>query len=78
MKIMAEEMSDAFKEIADYVSNWQEEFSGQIDTMLEEIKELVQSINEAISKSAELAGEKSGAGELIGSAEAIELLNATG
>lgn len=78
LKTMASEMSDAFKEIADYVSGWQEEFSGQIDTMLEEIKTLIQSINEAIRKSAELAGEKDGAGELIGSAEAIELLNATG
>lgn len=78
LKVMASEMSDAFKEIADYVSDWQEEFSGQIDTMLEEIKELIQSINEAIRQSAELTDGKSGAEGLIGSEEAIELLNATG
>ena len=78
LKVMASEMSDAFKEIADYVSDWQEEFSGQIDTMLEEIKTLIQSINEAIRKSAELTDGQSGAEGLIGSAEAIELLNATG
>ena len=78
LKTMASEMSDAFKEIADYVSGWQEEFSGQIDTMLEEIKTLIQSINEAIRKSAELTNGQSGAEGLIGSAEAIELLNATG
>ena len=78
LKVMASEMSDAFKEIADYVSDWQKEFSGQIDTMLEEIKTLIQSINEAIRKSAELTDGQSGAEGLIGSAEAIELLNATG
>ena len=78
LKIMASEMSDAFKEIADYVSEWQEEFSGQIDEMLEEIKTLIQSINDAIRKSAELSGGQSGAEGLIGSAEAIDLLNATG
>ena len=78
LKIMASEMSDAFKEIADYVSEWQEEFSGQIDEMLEKIKTLIQSINDAIRKSAELSGGQSGAEGLIGSAEAIDLLNATG
>ena len=46
--------------------------------MLEEIKTLIQSINEAIRKSAELTNGQSGAEGLIGSAEAIELLNATG
>ena len=78
LKVMASEMSDAFKEIADYVSDWQEEFSGQIDAMLEEIKTLIQSINEAIRKSAELTDGQSGAEGLIGSDEAIELLNETG
>ncbi|MGN1342662.1 MAG: hypothetical protein ACI4VL_05500 [Bacilli bacterium] len=40
-KTMATEMNDAFKEIADTVANWQSQFSGEIDKMLEKIKTLI-------------------------------------
>ena len=75
IKTMAAEMSNAFKEIADYVSGWQEDFSTQIDETLEDIKTLIQEINEAIRTSAELTEGKSGAGKLIGSKEAVRMLN---
>ena len=74
MKTMAQEMNDAFTDITESVANWQKEFSGQIDSMLKEIGTLVQSINEAIQKSAEMTGTKQ-VGDLIGSAEAAELLS---
>lgn len=74
MRTMAEEMNDAFTDITESVANWQKEFSGQIDSMLKEIGALVQSINEAIQKSAEMTGTKQ-VGDLIGSAEAAELLS---
>ena len=77
-KSMASEMNDAFKEIAETVADWQEEFSLKIDEMLEKIKTLIQDINTAIETSAKYNKDNSGAENLIGSQEAIELLNKTG
>ena len=74
IKQMAIDMSSAFEKIADTVSDWQKQFSTQINEMLDQISALVQEINEAIRKSAELAG-SDGSGALIGSAEAVEELN---
>lgn len=74
-KKMASEMNDAFKEIADTVSNWQEQFSSEIDKMLEKIKTLIQDINEAIETSANLQSDNRNSSELIGQDEAIDLLN---
>lgn len=75
MKAMAQDMTNSFKDIADAVVNWQEEFSGQINSMLEEIGKLVESINDAIQKSAEMTSGKTNSGELIGTSDAIKLLN---
>lgn len=77
-KLMASEMNDAFKEIAETVADWQEEFSLKIDEMLEKIKTLIQDINTAIETSAKYNKDNNGAENLIGSQEAIELLNQTG
>lgn len=77
-KSMASEMNNAFKEIAETVADWQEEFSLKIDEMLEKIKTLIQDINTAIETSAKYNKDNSGAENLIGSQEAIELLNKTG
>lgn len=77
-KSMASEMNNAFKEIAETVADWQEEFSLKIDEMLEKIKTLIQDINTAIETSAKYNKNNSGAENLIGSQEAIELLNKTG
>ena len=77
-KSMASEMNDAFKEIAETVADWQEEFSLKIDEMLEKIKTLIQDINTAIETSAKYNKDNNGAENLIGSQEAIELLNQTG
>ena len=77
-KSMASEMNDAFKEIAETVADWQEEFSLKIDEMLEKIKTLIQDINTAIETSAKYNKDNNGAENLIGSQEAIELLNKTG
>ena len=74
IKSMAQDMKDAFIEIADVVSDWQEEFSQKIDDMLTQISLLIQEINEAIRKSAELTS-PSAPNDLIGTTEAIELLN---
>ena len=74
IKDMAQDMKDAFIEIADVVSDWQEEFSQKIDDMLTQISSLIQEINEAIRKSAELTS-PSAPNDLIGTTEAIELLN---
>jgi hypothetical protein len=43
--------------------------------MLEEIGKLVESINDAIQKSAEMTSGKTNSGELIGTSDAIKLLN---
>ena len=75
MKAMAQDMTNSFKDIADAVVDWQEEFSGQINSMLEEIGKLVESINDAIQKSAEMTSGKTNSGELIGTSDAIKLLN---
>lgn len=75
MKTMAQDMTNSFKDIADAVVDWQEEFSGQINSMLEEIGKLVESINDAIQKSAEMTSGKTNSGELIGTSDAIKLLN---
>ena len=72
---MAEKMSEAFEDIADEVSEWQETFSKQIDEMLEKIKTLIQEINGVIEKSAQMTDGKSGAGDLIGTNEAVRRLN---
>lgn len=77
-KSMASEMNNAFKEIAETVADWQEEFSLKIDEMLEKIKTLIQDINNAIETSAKYDKNSNGAENLIGSEEAIELLNKTG
>ena len=74
IKDMAQDMKDAFIEIADVVSDWQAEFSQKIDDMLTQISSLIQEINEAIRKSAELTS-PSAPNDLIGTTEAIELLN---
>lgn len=74
-KTMAAEMNDAFKEIADTVADWQEQFSGEIDKMLEKIKTLIQDINEVIETSANLQSDNRNSSELIGQDEAIDLLN---
>jgi phage-related protein len=41
MKNMAEEMKNAFIEIADYVSDWQEKYSKAIDDMITKISTLI-------------------------------------
>jgi hypothetical protein len=46
--------------------------------MLEEIGTLITQINNAIEQSAKMTGNKSGAGDLIGTKDAIKLLNETG
>lgn len=74
---MAKEMTSSFKEVADSVTGWQTDFSLKIDDLLEEVKTMIESINEAIKKSAELTTDNVNY-DLIGAADAIDLINATG
>lgn len=77
VKDMATEMTKSFKEVADSVSNWQIDFSLKIDELLDEVKTMIESINEAIKKSAELTTDNVNY-DLIGAADAIDLINASG
>ena len=78
MKTMAADMNKSFSDITASVTAWQTEFSKQIDDMLTQIGDLIKNINLAIQQSASLTGDSRGSASLIGTAEAVELINASG
>lgn len=77
VKNMATEMTGAFKDVSESISSWQTDFSLEIDKLLEEITTMIETINEAIKTSATLTTDNVNY-ELIGAADAIDLINATG
>ena len=73
---MGKRMEQAFGDVVTAVKEWQEIEAPKIEEELEDIKTLIEEINESIRTSAELTTDKDTS--IIGSSKAIELINESG